>query len=105
MQRSEVTRKMILRGAILNALYISQSAPMLISTLELSMLPENPQIGSELVPQLNWLRDMDYIRVVEPENPSVNPMRGALVRITALGQNVIEGNLRDTCVLLPGNAG
>lgn len=53
----EAARKKITRGCILQILYVSQSAPMMVSTIELSLLPENPQIGTELIPQINYLMD------------------------------------------------
>ena len=100
--RQEAARKRITRGAILHLLYVSQSAPMMVSTIELSMLPENPQIGSELVPQINYLADRGYIRIVAVgDASSVNPMRGTLVRITDRGQDVIEGTKQDDGIILP----
>lgn len=99
--KQEAARKRITRGAILYALYVSQSAPMMVSTLELSMLPENPQIGSEIVPQINYLADRGYIKIIEPDAPTMNPMRGVLVRITDLGQDVVEGTRADEGIVLP----
>lgn len=98
--KQEAARKRIMRGAILYALYRSQSAPMMVSTLELSMLPENPQIGAELVPQINYLADRGYIKVIDPDNPTISPMRGVLVRITDRGQDVIEGTVQDSGIAL-----
>ena len=99
--KQEAARKRITRGSILYMLYVSQSAPMMVSTIELSMLPENPQIGTELVPQINYLADRGYIKVIDPDNPSVNPMRGVLVRITDRGQDVVEGTAQDSGIILP----
>lgn len=94
--KTEIMRKKITRGAILYALYVSQSAPMMVNTLELSMLPENPQITGEMVPTINYLVDRGYICMVkEADNPSINPLRGVLVRITDRGQDVVEGTVED----------
>lgn len=99
--KQEAMRKRITRGSILHMLYVSQNAPMMLSTIELSMIPENPQIGSELVPQVNYLKDRGYIKVIEPDSPTVNPMRGVLVRITDRGQDVVEGTTPDEGIILP----
>lgn len=96
---AEVTRKKITRGSILNMLYISQSAPMLVQTVELTLLQENPQISSEMVPCINFLMDRGYITVIQPDEPSINPMRGALVRITDKGQDVVEGTVKDPSII------
>ena len=96
---TEITRKKITRGSVLAALYDSQSAPMMVSTLELSLLPMNPEISSEIVPCVNFLMDRGYIAVIHPEEPTVNPMRGVLVRITDKGQDVVEGTVRDASVI------
>ena len=98
---AEITRKKITRGSILTMLYVSQSAPMLVQTIELALLPENPQISGEMAPSVNFLADRGYIAVIRPEEPGVNPMRGALVRITDKGQDVVEGTIRDGSIILP----
>lgn len=98
--KTEALRKRITRGSILYTLYRSPSL-MMVSTLELSMIPEDPQIGSEIVPQLNYLSDRGYVKVIEPDSPSMNPMRGALVRITDKGQDVVEGTIPDDGIILP----
>lgn len=99
--KTEVTRRQITRGSILNALWLSQNAPMLVQTIELAMLPENPQISTDMVPCINFLADRGYIAVIPPDEPGVNPMRGALVRITDKGQDVVEGMLKDESIILP----
>lgn len=96
---TEVTRKKITRGSILSMLYMSQSAPMLVQTIELALLPENPQINGEMVPSINFLVDRGYIAVIQPDDPTVNPMRGALVRITDKGQDVVEGTTKDSSII------
>ena len=96
---TEITRKKITRGSILSVLYNSQSAPMLVQTIELALLPENPQISSDMVPCINFLADRGYIAVIKPDEPSVNPMRGVLVRITDKGQDVAEGTTKDSSVI------
>lgn len=96
---TEITRKKITRGSILSMLYVSQAAPMLVQTIELALLNENPQISSEMVPSINFLADRGYIKRIEPDEPSTNPMRGVLVRITDLGQDVVEGTIKDASVI------
>ena len=96
---AEITRKKITRGSILNMLYVSQSAPMMVQTIELALLPENPQISGEMVPSINFLMDRGYIAVIQPEEASVNPLRGALVRITDKGQDVVEGTTKDASII------
>lgn len=96
---TEITRKKITRGSVLTVLYDSQSAPMMVSTLELSLLPANPEISGEMVPCINFLMDRGYIAVIKPEEPTVNPMRGALVRITDKGQDVVEGTVKDASII------
>lgn len=99
---TEVTRKKITRGSILEKLYASQSMPMLVQTLELALLPENPQINADMVPCLNFLADRGYILVIRPEEPDINPMRGVLVRITDKGQDVVEGTVKDASIAIAG---
>lgn len=100
--KAEAARKRITRGSILHMLYVSQSAPMMVSTIELAMLPENPQIGAELLPQMNYLMDRGYIRRTDDsEELTINPMRGMLVRITDKGQDVVEGTTSDEGIILP----
>lgn len=96
---TEVTRKKTTRGAILTTLYASQSAPMPVGTLELVLMQDNPAIGGEMVPAINYLMDRGYIRAVEHGEASVNPMRGMLVRITDVGQDAVEGTIRDDGLL------
>lgn len=96
---TEIARRKITRGSVLAVLYDSQSAPMMVSTLELALLPANPEISSEMVPCINFLTDRGYIAVVKPEEPTVNPMRGVLVRITDKGQDVVEGTVRDASII------
>lgn len=96
---TEITRKKITRGSILSVLYSSQSAPMLVQTIELALLPENPQISGDMVPCINFLVDRGYVAVIKPDEPSINPMRGVLVRITDKGQDVVEGATRDSSVI------
>lgn len=97
----EAARKKITRGSILQILYVSQSAPMMASTIELAMLPENPQISTELVPQINYLVDRGYILITDTGTPTINPGRGMQVRITDRGQDVIEGTIVDPGIVLP----
>ncbi len=99
--KQEAARKRITRGVILYMLYLSQDVPTMVSTIELSMLPEYPQISTELLPQINYLADRGYIKVIEPDNPIVNPMRGVLVRITDKGQDMVDGSVQDGGVCLP----
>lgn len=99
--KTEVTRRQITRGSILSALWMSQNAPMAVQTIELALLPENPQIGSDMVPCINFLADRGYVAIISPEEPSVNPMRSALVRITDKGQDVVEGMIKDDSIILP----
>ena len=80
-------------------LWQCENAPMMVSTLELSLLPVNPEISSEIVPCVNFLMDRGYIAVIHPDEPTVNPMRGVLVRITDKGQDVVEGTVRDASVI------
>lgn len=101
---AEITRKKITRGSILNMLYVSQSAPMMVQTIELALLPENPQISGEMVPSINFLMDRGYIAVIQSEEPSVNPLRGALVRITDKGQDVVEGTTKDASIIFADGA-
>lgn len=101
---AEITRKKITRGSILNMLYVSQSAPMMVQTIELALLPENPQISGEMVPSINFLMDRGYIAVIQNEEPSVNPLRGALVRITDKGQDVVEGTTKDASIIFADGA-
>ena len=99
---AEVTRKKITRGSVLTMLYNSQTAPMLVQTIELALLGENPHINGEIVPCLNFLADRGYILVIRPEEPDINPMRGVLVRITDKGQDVVEGTVNDASILFAG---
>ena len=101
---AEITRKKITRGSILNMLYVSQSAPMMVQTIELALLPENPQISGEMVPSINFLMDRGYIAVIQSEEPSVNPLRGTLVRITDKGQDVVEGTTKDASIIFADGA-
>ena len=96
---AEVTRKKSTRGAVLTTLYTSQSAPMPVNTLELVLMQGNPGIGGEMIPAINYLVDRGYIRVVERGGAEVNPMRGMMVRITDVGQDVIEGTISDAGLL------
>lgn len=96
---TEITRKKITRGSILSVLYSSQSAPMLVQTIELALLPENPQISGDMVPCINFLVDRGYVAVIKPDEPSINPMRGVLVRITDKGQDVVEGTVKDPSII------
>jgi len=96
---AEITRRKITRGSILNMLYVSQTAPMMVQTIELALLPENPQISSEMAPNINFLVDRGYIAVIQPDEPGIAPLRGALVRITDRGQDVVEGTTRDASIL------
>ena len=96
---TEVTRKKITRGSVLTVLYNSQCAPMMVQTIELALLPENPQINSEMVPCINFLMDRGYVAVIHPDEPTINPMRGVLVRITDKGQDVVEGTTRDASII------
>ena len=96
---TEITRKKITRGSVLTALYNSQSAPMMVQTIELALLPENPQISLEIVPCINFLMDRGYIAVIKPEEATTNPMRCVLVRITDKGQDVVEGTTRDASII------
>lgn len=96
---TEVTRRKITRGNILEILHFSQAAPMLVQTIELSLLEVNPHIGSDIVPCINFLADRGYIAVIQPDVPSVNPVRDVLVRITDKGQDVVEGTTRDPSII------
>ena len=102
--QTEIARKKITRGSILNMLYVSQSAPMMVQTIELALLAENPQISGEMVPSINFLMDRGYIAVIQSEEPSVNPLRGALVRITDKGQDVVEGTTKDASIIFADGA-
>ena len=101
MNNTEVTRRKITRGLILDALYHSQATPMLAQTLELALLPGNPQVSADMTPCLNFLADRGYILVIRPDEPDINPVRGIMVRITDKGQDVIEGTTKDASVILP----
>lgn len=103
--KQEAARKRITRGVILYMLYLSQDAPMMVRTIELSMLPEYPQIGTELLPQINYLADRGYIKINEPNTPTINPMRGVLVSITSAGQDVVDGSVQDNGIALPMSNG
>ena len=91
--KQESVRKRITRGHILHILYISQETPMMLHTIELCMQPENPGIGAEMVSHINYLIDRGYILVKKP--------KGALVRITSKGQDVIEGTIADSGIIVP----
>ena len=100
--KTEVIRKKQTRGAILYLLYISQTAPMMLKTIELSMLPENPHIGAELLPQINWLLDRGYITQAKDEEKTEQRRRGdVLVRITDKGQDALEGTKPDYGLIVP----
>lgn len=98
--KQEVTRKRITRGQILQMLYVCQEAPVMVSTIELSLQPENPQIGTELASQVNYLLDRGYIAVVDTDAATANFLRSVLIRITSQGQDVVEGTIIDDGVLL-----
>ena len=70
-----------------------------VTTLELVLMQGNPGIGGEMIPAINYLVDRGYIRVVERGGAEVNPMRGMMVRITDVGQDVIEGTISDAGLL------
>ena len=91
--KQESARKRIMRGHILYMLYVSQETPMMLSTIELCLLPENPRIGTEMVSHVNYLVDRGYIMVVES--------MGAMVRITSTGQDVVEGTIADSGIIVP----
>lgn len=103
--KQEAARKRITRGAILYMLYVSPNAPMRLDTIELSMLPDNLQIGCELVPQINYLIDRGYIREAGNEGATMSPQRGRMVRITDRGQDVVEGLTIDPGIILPDESG
>ena len=99
--KTEIARIKQLRGDILFALYNSPGNPMKLRTIELALLPSYPQIGSDMLPQINWLIDRGYIKNANPEDELSGQRAGdVLVRITDAGQDIIMGK-RDEWIDVP----
>ncbi len=65
------------------------------------MLPEYPQIGTWFLPQINCLADCGSIKIIEPDTPSIKPMRGVLISIADKGPYVVDGSIRDNGIAMP----
>lgn len=99
MAQVEVTRRKVLRGRILEVLNDSMS-PLLLQTVESALTQGDLAISSIMLPCVNFLLDRGYIAVIQAEEPGINPMRDAFVRITDKGQDVVEGTVKDASVIL-----
>lgn len=98
MDRLTIVRKKCARGTLLMLLYNNQSAAMMVRTLEYAMMADDPQITSEIGSHLYYLADKGYIRLWlgdEPCSMTSNPPREALVRLTALGIDLMEDTTED----------
>ena len=99
MAQVEVTRRKVLRGRILEVLNDSTS-PLLLQTVESALAQGDLAISRIMLQCVNFLLDRGYIAVIQPEEPGINPMRDAFVRITDKGQDVVEGTAKDVSVIL-----
>ena len=97
--KTEVTRKKMIRGAIIEVLHKSQSAPLPVKTLELHLMSGGFDPSGELVPAINYLCDRGYIRAFDDGDADINPYRGMSVRLTADGQDVYEHTKEDPGLL------
>lgn len=98
MDKLTIARKKVARGTLLTLLYNNQSAAMMVRTLEYAMMQDDAYITSEIGSHLYYLADKGYIKLWlgdEPCSMASNPPREALVRLTALGVDLMEDTLDD----------
>lgn len=90
-----ITRRKQTRGAILMLLWRNQDTRIAIDTLENVLLEAHPYIRSDLPPVLNYLADKGYIDIAPMEPPQLIPLRGAMVRLTSKGVDLVEESIPD----------
>ena len=62
-------------------------------------------VNKDVLQCVNFLLDRGYVRVWNETDASVSPAPDVLLCITADGQDVLDGTVRDLSVIIPQNNG
>ena len=103
MMGTEATRRKILRGAVVMALYEAKGSPLLAQTLEYALEKVIPSAETDMASCVNYLLDRGYVKICQEREPDgARPMPHALLlRITDKGQDLCEGTIRDPGTIFP----
>ena len=97
--KTDVVRRKLMRGTILKLL--SEGQPMMIRLLEVMLNGIGEDVERDMLSCVNFLLDRGYVRVWNGENSETPPMPDILLCITADGQDIVDGTVKDPGVILP----
>lgn len=99
--KSSTVQRKITRGAILKLLNESEGRPVMMQTLEYMLGWIGGDVSRDLLACVNFLLDRGYIRVWNAEEMNQSPAPDVLLCITANGQDVLDGTVKDLSVIIP----
>ena len=98
---SGTVQRKITRGAILKFLNESEGLPMMVQTLEHTLKWIGGDVSRDMVSCVNFLLDRGYVRVWNEEEKDLPSAPDVRLCITANGQDVLDGTVKDPGVIIP----
>ena len=98
---SNTVQRKITRGAILKLLSESVDRPLMVQTLEYMLKWIGGYVSRDMLACVNFLLDRGYIRVWNAEEAGAAGAPDVLLCITANGQDVVDGTVKDLSVIIP----
>mgnify|MGYP000890928362 FL=1 len=98
---SGTVQRKITRGAILKILNESEGLPMMAQTLEHMLEWIGGDVSRDMLSCVNFLLDRGYVRVWNEEEKDLPFAPDVRLCITANGQDVLDGTVKDLGVIIP----